>query len=126
MFNAIAIAKVFGPLLIIMGVWNFLYQENTRKIAEAFKKNLAAYYVGGVINLIIGLTIINGASHWSVHLTVLVTILGWVIFLKGLLFFIFPALFKKMANSGKNFYLLCSFISIAWGATLVWLACTKP
>lgn len=126
MFNEIEIAKVFGPLLIIMGIWGFLYQKNTKKVVEAFNKNLAANYLGGFINLIIGLTLINSRSHWHFHLTVLVTILGWVIFLKGLLVLFFPNFLTKRVFKGKNIFILSGLISIIWGSALVWLAFIKP
>ena len=126
MFNSIEIAKIFGPLLIIMGIWGLFYHKTTKKVLEAFKKNMAAYYLGGIINLIIGLTLINANPHWHFYLTVLVKILGWIIFLKGFIFFILPDFFTKIVGQRKNLYFLSSLISIVWGLTLLWLIFFNP
>ncbi len=125
MFNPIEISRVFGPLLIIMGVWSLLYQNNVKKVSEAFKKNVAIHYLGALINLIIGLLVIYSSPNWGFHLTVLVTILGWVFFLKGLIFFILPNFFIKIFSQKKSVYMLSGLISIIWGLAFVWFTFMK-
>ncbi len=126
MFDSIEIAKIFGPLLIIMGIWGLLYQKATKKFSDAFKINLAVQYLGGLINLILGLTLINSNPHWHFHLNLLVKILGWTLFLKGLVFFILPKFFTKIVCQWKSYYALSGLISILWGLALLWLTFNNP
>ena len=99
MATPVGLAAIFGPVLLIIGVWMLLYQENVKKVSESIKKNPAVMYLGGVINLIIGLTVINISPEWDLGLTVLVTIFGWFCFLRGLVIFFLPNLMTKISKA---------------------------
>lgn len=122
MLNAIEIAKIFGPIYVIWGIWALLYQDNSKKVLESISKNLSTLYIVGIVNLIVGLFIINAHSHWSLHLSVLVTILGWAIFLEGLIFFFVPNLSIKLYSVKRNILVLYGLVAFIWGLALMWLA----
>ena len=91
-------------------------------MSESIKKTPAVLYIVGVINLIIGLTIINISPMWELQLTVLVTILGWFCFLRGLVIFFLPNLISKMTKAQGNTFVFFGLLSIVWGLALSWLA----
>jgi len=122
MATPVGLASIFGPILVIIGVWNLLYQENVKKMSESFKKTPSLMYIGGLINLIIGLTIINISPQWELHLTVLVTILGWFCFIRGLVIFFLPNLLLKMTRAQTNTFVFFGLLSVVWGLALCWLA----
>ena|SRR3990167_2070278 len=122
MHYAAQIASVFGPLLIILGIWTIFHKENVRKVAESIIKVPAILYLGGIINLILGLIIINLHPFWRVNLAVLVTILGWVLFIRGLCDFFLPNLRIKMMRMEHSMWIICGLISVVWGLGLCWLA----
>ena len=122
MLNYMAIASIFGPILVITGIWTLLYQYNIKKIIESLGKNPALLYVGGFLNLIMGLTIINSFNVWIVNREILVTLLGWLLFLRGLVIYFLPNAALKIVKMQENTYVFSSMISIIWGLALCWLA----
>lgn len=122
MGNPVGIASIFGPILVIMGIWGLLYQDNVKKVAESVKKNPSILYLGGVVNLIVGLTIIHISPEWNLNISVLVTILGWLLFIRGLTVFFLPNLILKMVKAQSNAYVFFGLVSIVWGLALCWMA----
>ena len=122
MLHAIEIAKVFGPVFVIWGVWVFLYRDNSKKVLEGLSKNLPCLYLLGMLNLIVGLFIINAYSVWSWHLSLLVTLLGWGVFLEGVIFFFVPKLSIKLYVVKKNILALYGLGTFIWGLALMWFA----
>ncbi|WP_420421615.1 hypothetical protein [Simkania sp.] len=122
MATPVGLAAIFGPILLIIGVWTLLYQENVKKMSESIKKTPGIMYIGGVINLIIGLTVINISPQWQLELSVLVTIFGWVCFLRGLIIFFLPNLMTKVSKAQTNTFLFFGLLSVVWGLALCWLA----
>lgn len=122
MATPVGLAAIFGPILLIIGVWTLLYQENVKKMSESIKKTPAILYIGGVINLIIGLTVINISPQWELQLTVLVTLFGWFCFLRGLVIFFLPNLMTKVSKAQTNTFVFFGLLSVVWGLALCWLA----
>ena len=121
MLTHMAIASIFGPVLVISGIWTLLYQENVRKVAESLRKTPVQLYTAGILNLIVGLTLINSFNVWSFNLNILVTILGWVIFIRGLVIYFLPNAVLKMSKVQESAYVLFGLISIIWGLALCWI-----
>lgn len=121
MLTHMAIASIFGPVLVISGIWTLFYQENVKKVAESLRKTPVQLYTAGILNLIVGLTLINSFNVWSVHLDILVTLLGWVIFIRGLVIYFLPNIVLKMSKIQESAYVLFGLISIIWGLALCWI-----
>jgi uncharacterized membrane protein len=116
------IASIFGPLFALFGIWTILYRENIGKVVESFQKNPAVLFLGGAINLLIGLAIINVYSTWRLDLALLVTFLGWLFFLRGLIILFLPSLIYKIHKIHVEAFILCGLIFLVWGLALCWLA----
>lgn len=92
------------------------------KIMASIKASPSAFFLMGIINLLIGLTIISFYNNWShINLAFLVTLLGWVMFLRGLVVFFFPKILFMKNVTSKNFK-LWGLIPLVWGLALCWLA----
>ena len=122
MLHAVEVAKIFGPVFVIWGIWVFLYQENSKKVLEGLSKSLPCLYLFGMINLIVGLFIINVYSCWIWHPSLLVTLLGWGAFLEGLIFFFIPKLSIKLYSVRRNTLVLFGLGTLIWGLALMWFA----
>lgn len=122
MLSAVQLASIFGPILVIMGIWTLLYQDNVKKVAESFRKNPAVFYLGGVVNLIVGLTIITSFNEWKMQVQILVTLLGWLMFLRGLVIFFLPNAIAKVSKMQENAYVFFGLVSVVWGLALGWFA----
>ncbi len=122
MQNAMWLASIFGPFMTIIGLWMLLYVENLTKVWSAIKNNPAAFYYGSVVNFLIGLTILTQYDMWSWDAFVLVTLLGWVMVIRGIMGLFLPQLLLKMMMSNPSFVKVMGVIPLVWGLALCWLA----
>ena len=122
MASSMALASIFGPLLIITSFWTLLYKDNMKKVIDSLKKNPALIYFIGVFNVLLGVIFITSFNDWYVNVEVLVTLLGWLFLIRGLLLMFFPKTFDKMIKIYTNSYILFSLVGIAWGLALTWFA----
>ncbi|MDN3508881.1 MAG: hypothetical protein P0S93_02480 [Candidatus Neptunochlamydia sp.] len=122
MASSTALATIFGPLLIITSFWTLFYKDNMKKVLDSLKKTPALIYFIGVLNILIGMVFVTSFNYWYMGAEVLVTLLGWLFLIRGLILMFFPQAFDKMLQNYQSSYILFSSIGIAWGIALTWFA----
>lgn len=120
--NAMMLSSIFGPLLMIMGVWMLFYHENLVKVCTSIKNTPASQHLMGYINMLVGLTIINHYNIWAWNLALLITLLGWLMLVRGLLTHFLPQLYFKISMNDPSWLRIKGIIPLAWGLGLCWLA----
>ncbi len=120
MTSALMIARIFGPFLAIIGLWMLLFGAHAAKILSSIKNSPSAQYSSAVINLLLGLTIISSYNRWTPTLMVFVTLLGWVMFIRGVLGLYAPHVISNTVCSTKCAKLI-GIIPLIWGLILIWL-----
>lgn len=120
--NAFWIASVFGPFLTILGIWMIFYHENLAKIYSSIKATPALIYTRATTNLLVGLFIISMYNYWYADVTLLVTLLGWVYFVRGIVLLYFPKFVIRMTKSDQTFFQTRGIIPFIWGLLLLWVA----
>lgn len=121
MQNAMWLASIFGPLLIILGVWMLFYHDNMVKICASVKNTPSAMYLMAIINMLIGLTILNQFNMWMMGLSILVTLLGWVTLIRGIMALFVPHAFMKWSHD-PSWMKVKGIVPLVWGFGLCWLA----
>lgn len=116
------LASIFGPFMTIVGLWMLLYVDNLMKVWTAIKNSPAAFYYGSAANFLIGLTILSQYDMWSWDAFVLVTLLGWVMVIRGIMGLFLPQLLLKIMMSNPSFTKVMGVIPLIWGLALCWLA----
>ncbi|MCB1115335.1 MAG: hypothetical protein KDK71_02600 [Chlamydiia bacterium] len=116
------LASIFGPLLIITSLWSLLYKENVKKVIDSMKKTPALQYFVGVVNVLIGIIFITSFNYWSMNVELLVTLLGWLFLIRGLILMFFPKTVDSMMKSFMKSSVFYSLIGIIWGLVLTWFA----
>ncbi len=123
MQSAMMMAGIFGPFLVIMALWMLFYKANLMKVMTSLKTTPGILYVMGVINLLIGLTVLSQFHMWSMGgFSVLVTLLGWVVLLRGLAVFFMPQLLMGKKVTGSTYLKLKGIVMLVWGFLLCWFA----
>lgn len=122
MQNAMWLASVFGPFLAIMGIWMLLYQDSATKVCNSLKATPAALYQGAIINLLLGLFIISQFNVWTAHISVLITLLGWVLTFRGILHLFLPHVWAKICGPDTGWLKFSGIIPLIWGVLLIWYA----
>ncbi|MCP5492254.1 MAG: hypothetical protein H7A40_04350 [Chlamydiales bacterium] len=121
MVAAFMIAKIFGPLLLIVGIWNLFYRHKCLETGKALTSHPACLCLFAIINLIVGLTIVTFFNHWVWDLTLLVTLLGWFMIVRGVIALYWPeALVGSMLGSAGALT-FWAIVWIVWGFFLTWL-----
>jgi len=78
------IARIVGPVLVVIGIGLLLEGETFRVMAGEFLGNSALIYFSGVATLATGLAILNLHQLWVRDWRVLVTIFGWLFLIGGI------------------------------------------
>jgi hypothetical protein len=96
MTNSTLIARLMGPVLLIMGIGTALgllgvgmaagdYTSVMREMADP-----ALSILVGILTLLAGLAIVNAHNLWVSDWRVIITILGWLAIIRGVLSLLFP------------------------------------
>src|SRR5262245_8018433 len=90
------IARLMGPVLLIIGIGMiaglFVEAESYSSLMKEFIGSRALIFITGVLALLAGLAIVNAHNLWVRDWRVIVTILGWLLVLRGIMRLLFPSL----------------------------------
>jgi hypothetical protein len=92
-------ARVLGPFLVIACITAAARASEMPALMSDFTANALWSWVAGSFVLLGGLVVIALHSYWRSPAAIVVSILGWLVALRGLLLLAFPAAFISMANS---------------------------
>jgi hypothetical protein len=92
------LARLFGLVLLVHGITFFLRANDLKGLAKEFKKNLALQLFGGMLAVVTGLFVIMVHNVWDTYWQSLVSLLGWLIFLKGILLLWSPEILEDLIN----------------------------
>jgi hypothetical protein len=85
MTPSIFIARILGPVLLIVSLGLLLEGETFRVMAGEFLRSPALVYFSGVTTLAIGLAILNFHHLWVRDWRVLITVFGWLFLIGGII-----------------------------------------
>ena len=107
METSVFIARIFGLCYLIIGAGFMLNRKAFQQVMEDFCKNAALVFYGGILALVIGVVIILTHNVWVANWTVIITIIGWLGFIKGIWIVVFPNTVSKFMQAyQKNANLL--------------------
>ena len=92
------IAKMAAVIYLSASAGAFFSADYYRKISDNFFGNAGLTYMGGFITAVIGLAIVNYHNRWTKNWTVLITILGWLALVKGILLIAFPQFVHNLSE----------------------------
>ena len=115
-------AQVIGCYLFLMSLAMLVHQQRFKRIMHEFLGNSALVMVSGWLTLVLGLIIVVSHNVWVGEWPVVITIVGWIALLQGLMRIFFPDTFVKMMKDmiAKTGYLLMSWIWLLVGIYLIW------
>jgi hypothetical protein len=122
METAMTISGIFGPYLLIIGLWMLIQKKNCMKICDSVRKNPAAVHCHAWMSVLIGLVLINVFNVWEANAVIIITLLGWVYFIRGLVVLFIPHVWHKTETHESAYINLGAFIRIIWGLALCWLS----
>jgi hypothetical protein len=91
------IAGLIGPTLVALAAALLINLSSISALVEPVSHDPALVLVSGVLSFVAGLAVVRVHNHWSGDWAVLVTILGWLLLIGGLVRMLFPIWLAGMA-----------------------------
>jgi len=97
MANSKTIAGLIGPTLIALAATLLMNLGSISALVDPVSHDPALVLISGVVSFVAGLAVVRVHNHWTGDWTVLVTILGWLLLVGGLIRLLFPVRLAGMA-----------------------------
>ena len=119
------VVPVFSWLLLILGVSYIVQAETWIRLSKDALANPHKYYTLYLLLLITGLVIVTEHNKWSMDWNVVITLLGWAMVIKSILFLVAPRWadpFAILLETGivKNWIRIAGALLTTLGAILVY------
>ncbi|NOQ00103.1 hypothetical protein [Mycolicibacterium sp.] len=98
-FRTQMFARVLGPYLVVVAATALVRWSHLQTVVSQFNANSVWPWVTGAFVLIAGLTVVALHQYWRGAAAIIVSALGWLAALKGLLLVAFPDSLISVANS---------------------------
>lgn len=118
---SIYLGKLIGLAFLIVGISLFSKPQDYQNTCKDVAKSNAIMTLISFIPLVIGLAIVIGHNIWIEHWIVLVTIIGWLILIAGVLrLFFHKEIMKRIAKiaNNKKYFVWTGIIMFLVGAYL--------
>jgi hypothetical protein len=115
MQTSIFLAKLIGPVMLLVGVSLLANEAAFRKMALEFVRSPALMFFSGMILMPAGLAVVLSHNVWVLDWRVIITLLGWVAVISGAARVFAP---QRATNVGKKFLARKDFIT---GAAVIWI-----
>lgn len=98
METSIFIAKILAVVYCAIGIGVLLNTDYYKRAFDEMINNPGLMSLRGLIALTLGFLIISSHNVWEAHWTVLVTIIGWLAFTKGISILVFPETLTRFSQ----------------------------
>ena len=118
---SILIAKITSVVYLSAALGVVFNRDHYRRVVDDLFSNAALTYFIGFTAVILGFLMVNYHNNWAKDWTVLVTILGWLALMKGVLIIAFPRFvrsYSKLIFEGKGlqfFPYVAAFLGLVFG-----------
>ena len=115
METSLFLAKLIGPVLLVIGAAMLVNQVNMREMAADFLEHRGLIFLSGLLTLLGGLAIVLTHNVWEAGWPVIITILGWLSVIGGAFRIVFPDSVKSMGASLLDSPVLLNVSGVAHG-----------
>jgi len=102
METSIFLAKVIGLVSVISTSAILIRYKTFLKLEEEAVKNPILVHLSGFFILIIGVLLVVSHQVWTQDWRLVITIIGWLIFLKGSIRIFFPETVTRLIEKKRN------------------------
>jgi hypothetical protein len=114
-------ARVLGPFLVIVDVAAVVRASDMRGLLSEFAASSLWSWVAGSFVLLGGLIVIALHQYWRGAAAIIVSLVGWLVALRGLLLLGFPGTFLSLANNVIGAQAVWQGLCIAFAAIGLYL-----
>jgi len=107
------IFQVFSIVYIAVGVGILINADFYKRLFADFIEHASVMYLGGAMALAIGYLILAFHNTWTMDLSVIITIIGWLALIKGIATMVQPKLVIALARAMTGSDGLLKIVGIA-------------
>ncbi|HEU0081096.1 MAG TPA: hypothetical protein VFQ72_03680 [Candidatus Paceibacterota bacterium] len=124
MDTTIFLARVWGPIILAVGIGIFASRSYYAKVYRDLEKDALAALLFGIVAMAAGIVQILVHDSWSSFPQGLVSFLGWALLAKGIAFVVAPKLVDRSGDywAGKGLIPVAGLLTLVGGAYLCWFA----
>ena len=93
------IFQIISIVYIAVGIGIFINPGFYKKLFEDFIENAAVLYLGGITALVVGYLILAFHNTWTMDMSVIITIVGWLALIKGVVILIQPKIIITLSKA---------------------------
>jgi hypothetical protein len=97
--NTRLFARVLGPYLVIAMAVFAARMPDLRALFTSFDSNPMLVWVTGAFTLLTGLVVVALHQEWKGAAAIIVSVLGWLTTIKGIVIMAFPGSYASIANT---------------------------
>lgn len=95
---SILIARILSVVYLAAALGAILNTEHYRRLSDDMFSNAALTYLMGFTALIVGCLMVYYHNSWEKNWTVLITIVGWIAIIKGILIIAVPGFIRRYSE----------------------------
>jgi hypothetical protein len=99
MSNSLFLARLIGPVMLVVGVAVFTNPRGFRDMAEEFLASRALMFLSGLIIMPVGVAIVLTHNIWTADWRVVITVFGWLCSIGGALRLFGPLFVVRMGHA---------------------------
>jgi hypothetical protein len=118
------LAKLLGPILVVLGLAVLINRASYSQMAEELLKSRTSLYLSGVLALTAGIAILLVHNVWAWRWPVVITIVGWLMLIRGLGRLLLPQQVSEFAlrllGRGPGVMIVSGAVALVLGLILSW------
>lgn len=118
------IFQIFSVVYVVVGIGMIVNPAFYRKMFSDFIENGGVLYMGGIMALVVGVLLVIFHNTWTKDWSVIITIIGWMALIKGVVILILPKAMISLARSilqSNAFMKIEAVIAIVVGVLFAYL-----
>lgn len=118
----IFLSQLWGPVVLAVGLGVFINREYYARIFRDLEKETLAVFIFGMIGMAVGIAHVMTHNSWESLAEILVSLLGWLLLIRGVIFVLAPRFVDTVGNLIAKFNILpyAGGLMLATGAYLTW------
>ncbi len=121
MSTSLFLAKLIGPVFLVVGIGLLFNVESFRSLLTEFIKNPVLVYLAGVLGLVGGLALVLNHNFWIADWRLIITLVGWIALIRGVVTILRPQWIVSIGNrisQHKAIFLAAGIVDFIIGAAL--------
>jgi len=115
MNTTIFLAQIWGPVILAVALGTFVSRKYYIKIYHELEKETLAVLLFGMVAISAGIAQIHFHNVWNTFPQVVVSLLGWMLLIKGLAFAIVP----RLVDRGGDWTIKSHILPFAGGLMVI-------